>query len=432
MYMLKGFIQINALVNNATGVNALFGEQSTWTLTYTREKGEYVSSAAPGYVLTAVASYRDDTGKLPVTQAITNTVLGVAKWINDYGLSKSSFIVRADFRDDILAQFNSTMGTLNFGNFISNGTYSVPEWVSWTDASISGGNVLKIWFSDTAFAQQYDGFDIVVIPPVTNVDDLFLSANVVQANVNTRTLSDQIDAIQEAKQKNPETVIRTEVYKWVNVNYPGITFDTPWSLLIYGIAGDNVDSVKDAIIDYILANSVHTRDEWTALLPDLFKRTEFLILPRWDKFAIPNLTVQEGIYSPIMNLTECFTFAKAKISAFPDAWIDQHLTIHPSTYRSVALLSISNPTNTNSKYELTDVFSDFINVGTASTDFNRMADDTRAWALLMETLVITAEGMTAFSDLPSGMRRLTRDGMVCVAKVFNNIQYIVAAKLNYF
>lgn len=432
MYMLKGFIQINALVNNATGVNALFGEQSTWTLTYTREKGEYISAAAAGYVLTAAASYRDDTGKLPVTQPIADSVLAVAKWINDYGLSKSTFIVRADFHDDILAQFNSTMGTLNFGSFVSNGTYSVPEWISWTDASIVGANILKIWFSDTAFGQQYDGFEIVVIPPVDDLDDFFLSANVVQTKVNAKTLSEQIDAIQEAKQKHPETVIRTEVYNWVNVNYPGITFGTPWSLLIYGIAGDNVDSIKDAIIDYILENSTHTREEWTAILPDLFKRTEFLILPRWDKFAIPNLTVQEGIYSPIMNPTECIAFAKTKVTAFPAAWIDLHLTIHPSTYRSVALLSISNPTNTNDNFELTDVFSDFINVGTGSTDFNRMEDDTRTWSLLMETLVITAEGMTAFSDLPTGMRRLTRDGLVCVAKVLNNIQYIVAAKINYF
>lgn len=430
MYQLKGFIEILSLVNNTVGATAVFGEQSTWALTYTKEKGEYTSSLAPGYVLTSISSTDSVTGKTPVTQPYVDHVLTVAKWVADYGLSHSSFITRADFHDDLLAQFNTTMGTLNFGELISNGSYSVPTWISWINPLLPT-NILKIWFSDTAFTAQYDGFDIVVIPPLDNIDDMFLPANVVQAKVNLRTISDTIDAIQTAKAKNPETVIRTEIYAYKNVNYPDVTFPTTWSLLIYGIAGDNVDSVKDAIIEHILDNSTHTRDDWTALLPDLFKRTEFIVLPRWDKFAIPDMSVQEGVYSPIMNLKECVTFAKSKITAFTASHIETYLTVHPSTYRSVSLLTIGNPENKDSLFKVSDVFADYIDVGTASTDFNRQAAATRDWSSLMEALVIAAESMTEFSDLPIGMRRLTRDGILYVAKVYLNIQYLVAAKINY-
>jgi hypothetical protein len=432
MYQLKGFIEITSLINNTVGTTAPFGELSTWGLTYTKEKGEYTSVASPGFKLNSISSVDSVTGVIAVTAPYSDHVLQVAKWIADYGLAQTTFITRDDFRDDLLAEFTGEMSSVQFGDMVSNGSYSVPAWISWSNPTMAAGaNQIKIWFANQAFLEQFDEFSIVVIPPLANLDDMFLAANVVRTKIEERTFSQTIDAIQTAKNKNPETVIRNDVFTYSNPTYPGVTVPTSWSLLIYGLAGDNVDSVKDAIITYILANSSHTREEWTVILPDLFKRTEFLILPAWNKYAIPNMSVQEGVYSPIVNIKEAVTFMKTKVASVPAAHIDLYMTIHPCVYRSVALLTISNPDNRDSLFELNDVFPDFIDVGTGSTDFNRMALATREWSSMIENMVIAAEEMTTFNDLPVGMRRLTRDGILYVARVYDNIQYMVAGKINY-
>ena len=52
----------------------------------------------------------------------------------------------------------------------------------------------------------------------------------------------------------------------------------PWSIQRIGIclsgqAGDNIDSVKDRIVEYILENSSNSQSDWEQIMPDLFKRS---------------------------------------------------------------------------------------------------------------------------------------------------------------
>lgn len=430
MYQLKGFVNINFLTNNAVGTISPLGEASTWSKTYTKEQGDYESSANTGYRLISISSIDTDIGLIPVNPNYADHVLTVSRWILEHLTNQPLPISRTTFTEDILAQFNELIFNVSFGPIINSGIYNLPEWISWENIALPD-NSLKVWFSDTAFAEQFDETEIVVIPPLDNLDDFFLNPTVLKSKIDAVTPSAYMDKIQAAKGKMPETVIRTESYPYINPAFLTLTFPTNWTVLIYGIAGDNVNSIKDAIIAYILENSTHTREQWTVLLPDLFKRTEFIVLPRWDKYAIPNKTTQAGIYSPLINNREVVSFSIGKIPEYAINHIEENLFVFNHSYKSITIATVGGIENKDGKFRIDDFFPDYINVSTQSIDFNRMELATQDWVYLLEQMLITAESMTEYSPLPSNMRRLKRGTMLYVVAVYKNIQYLVAAKLNY-
>lgn len=50
--------------------------------------------------------------------------------------------------------------------------------------------------------------------------------------------------------------------------------------------------------------STHTIDEWVKILPELFKHNEFVIIPRWDLYAIPIGVVTAGVHSALLSTYE--------------------------------------------------------------------------------------------------------------------------------
>lgn len=428
-YQLKGFLRVEALINNNVGANSPIGEPSTLSMTYTRERGEYYDAAYPSYGLIGISSVDSLQGKVPVDINYANHVLEVAAFSVDYATGKGATIIDTDFRDDLLVHFGEKMINLNYGELISSGPVSLPSYLSWTNPLLPD-NILKFWFADDAFRQQYDQFEIIVIAPFTNLDDFFLGPNNVKTKIGEIAYADFIDSVQLAKNGDPETAIRVNTYDYKNAAYPAFVFPTNWAVLVYGLAGDNIDAIKDATIAYVLAHSTHTRDEWTAILPDLFRRTEFVLIPRWDHYAIPNMTVQAGIYSPITNLKEGFAFAKAKVPEYTEVHISNSLDVFGVPFRSLSVLSIGNPQNVPEKDSVANLFSDYINSGTSSLDFNRMSLITQGWANIVNEMLIVAEKMTEFSDIPISMRRVKRNNNVYVARVYMNIQYLVLAKIS--
>lgn len=430
MLVLKGFLSIKALTNNTLGVVSALGEASTWSLTYTKERGEYEKPSIPGFRLTSISTSDSILGKVALDTDLADHVLAVSQFMYNFVQGLTPPIDRIDFSDNILAQFNGVISNLNFGPFVTQGATNLPEWVSWKCLTLPD-NEIRIWISDTAFSEQFDESETVVIAPLDNLDDFFLAPTIVNTRISARSLSASMDLVQAAKGKNPETVIRTESYDYKNVSFPGNVFPTNWTVLIYGITGDNPDAIKDSIIEYILAHSTHTRQEWTELLPDLFKRTEFIILPRWDKYAIPNLTTQAGIYSPIESPVEMLAFVKSHIPNYDPAHIDANLQTFSHPYKCINLACIGGPDNRDALSKVTDLFDDFIDVSTASLDFNRMLLATQNWSALIEEMLIVAESVGTYTTIPSNMRRITRSGVMYIVAVYANVQYLVAAKLNY-
>lgn len=433
MQIIKGFVTLDKYIDNVPLSLSKVGELSDYAYTYSKNKGEYNDTAYPDYKLVCFTCLDDITNTEVVVKPTEVTeILSIVKACIDFQVGKIKPIVSIDLYNTLIAAFGTQITGLQLGPIVDGANVSVPAFVSWTSVAIDpkDNNIVKIWLANDAFADQYDNFEIVVIPPIQNVDDFFGSFSAVSNLVKARTLPQLSDLINVASGMNPESFLKFNVFDMINPLNATQKVSCNWTTLIWGRAGDNIDSIKDAIIDYILKHSTHTRAEWGTLFPDLFKRTEFVILPRWDKVAIPNLSNLSALYSSIMDPTECVKFATDNIKLYPKTFIETNVNILPHDYKALMLVVINGQDNVTGKKKITDLFSDYIPVSTSSLEFNRMSVLTRDWLVMIEKLLIGAEiaGTTAIVD--KSLRKTYRDGILYVSAVYDNVNYLVAAKSN--
>lgn len=432
MYVLKGFANHALFANNTPGANSVIGEISNQSLTYSREVGQYTDPIAADVTLISFLSALDGTAQAIATDFKTRT-LTVIEWIYQKALTNGGQMSAAQFLEDILTQFQASAVNFACGQIVVANDQAIPEWVSWKDI---GGqsptdNFVKIWFVDASFAVQYDEYTILVVPPITPLDDFFKTGSMVEAALKARTLPQAMTQAQAAKGGFPETILRAETYTYHDPQNTQRLVPSDWLLLIYGVAGNNIDAIKDALVDYILNNSTHTRDEWMVILPDIFRRTEFVIVPNFGKYSIPQNTVRAGIYSPIISLVNARALLGEYAPDYDSAHIDSHATVQGHVYKSLALPAIGSAENRDNLFQLDDVFPDYIMVASTSTDFNRMSQATQEWSALLSSMLEVAESMGPFTSLPDGMTRLTRNGKLFVVATYDNIHYLVAAKFNF-
>lgn len=432
MDLIKGFVSINQYVSNVAGVVAPLGELSTWSMTYSKERGEYKDNMIPGYSLSTFKSVNDATGTPVVVSPgqVTQILQLVVACVN-YATTNIRPYDSDDFRNTILAAFTGRISSLQFGGFIDNGSLALPAWVAWHSVE-HNNNVIKIWLSDQAFADQYDDYEIVVVPPIDQLDDFFGLFSVVSNTLASRDLNDLSDKIATAKGNHPETYLRILNFNFINSANPTQFHKSDWAVLVYGKSGDNIDAIKDAIVSYVLANSAHTNQQWAVILPDLFKRTEFVFLPRWDLISIPNLSTQAELYSSIINPDECVLFAKANISFYQQAHIDTNVRLLPYDYKAISLVCVNGESNIDGKKELTDIIPDYIPVPSTSTDFNRMQIATRDWILAMDNLLLLAETANENTSMPANIRRIIRNDVLFITTLHDGVNYLVAARINPF
>lgn len=428
MLVLKGFLVHSTLVNNTPNTINPVGELSSQSMTYAREKGFYTHSSAPNITLVSFTAKNNSTS-VALASNFAQHVLTVAKAVFDYSFAANGEIFADELQTSLMTTFVGSTADFALGPIVNDGTRWVPEWVSWRSVGLSGitDNSIKVWLADAAFRGQYDDYEIVVVPPLTNLNAFFGTYSSVVTALGAVTRPQQTARVNTAKGNFPFTSIRTEEYEFINQGSPSQKIKTPWDLLIYGPAGNNVDSIKDAIVEHVLANSSHTLNEWMPLIPDLFRRTEFILIPFWDQYAIPNQTTQEGIYSPDLKPSRAIALMKSMLS-YQDAHIDSHMTVLAHPYKSIMLGVIGGPENKDNVFALREIFSDIIAVPTSSLEYARMSQPTKTFLNHLAQMLVTAENMTAFTSLPEGYTRVTRDGRLYIVVSLNNINYLVAAR----
>lgn len=434
MYVLKGFANHALLANNTPGSTNVIGEISQQSLTYSREVGLYSSvSIAPNIALLSFLSSQDGTAVV-VNPDLRDRTMTILEWIYNLVITESGQMFADQFLEAILVQFQGSADTFACGAIVTDGTHYGPEWVSWQDLGVAPGvpNFIKVWFADASFQSQYDEFQILVDPPITPLDDFFKTGSAVETEVNAVTYVQQIASIQNVRAGVPESLIIAQTFNYNDPADPTHLVPTNWTELIYGLAGNNIDSIKDALAAYILANSTHTQAEWTVIFPDIFKRTEFTLVPDYGTYAIePQTGIQAGIYSPIANLAAANALLTSYATTYPTTHINAHAGNMGHPYKSLSIAMVGSPDNINNWYELSQVFPDLIAVSSTSTDFARMTQATQGFLLILSQLLITAESMGAFTTLPQGITRLTRNNQLYAVASYQNINYLVAAKSNF-
>jgi hypothetical protein len=389
---LKGFVIINSLLSNTAGTISPLGELSTWGMTFTKEPSEYESVTVPGYRLFSLKSFDTNIGAVAAAPALVDQVLGMVAEAYDYVTTHTYPYVNNDFKAALIAAFPAVTG-LTLGNWIQVGP-------------------------------------IEIIPPMDNLNDFFLPRATVKNLLDQVTVQSRIDLLQQAKQRHPETYLRSYAFTCYDPNTNLPIVGTNWYVLVYGQAGDNLDLIKGAIVEYLLANSTHTQGDWILVFPDLIQVKEFVVLPRWDLYAIPDLPIQTGVYSSVANPQEVITFATDYISFYPSNYTPNHIRVVPFAYREVNLLIVKGYNNNPTTESFMALFEDYLPVPTSSLDFNRMTQTTRDWVLGITDALAVAEVITPSTLDITTLSTVTRDGKLYVVWTYQNIDYLIAAKSN--
>lgn len=428
MYSLKGFVEFAGFAINTPGQVAKIGELSSIARTYAKEKGIYQDAVNKDIEITSFLSQIDEVNsEMPV--GIKADVFAIVNWIYGQMIAATNTQDRAVLIAALANTFQDKIEQIDCGSIVTDGSNYIPDWISWK--FIGQESYVRLWFADDSFRTQYDEFEIVVIPALANLDQFFLTADEVKVRLEAMTTSKMVDRMQQAKNDYPETIFKVETFNYIAPGNPDYKVPSRWGVLIYGIAGDNIDAIKNALTEYILAHSTHSRDEWVEILPDLFKRTELIFCPLWNQYGIPNRRLESGIYSPLIKLAPTIWITKQAATGYPEPHVENYITFMGHPYKSLALSVIGGPENREGKFYFTDFYSDYISVSTSSVDFNRMSPETQEIATMLADMIYQAESMGKYTVLPFGMSRLIRNGILYVVKTMNNIQFLVVAKSNF-
>lgn len=450
MYNLKGFIRYSDLISNVNGVVSTFGEMSPLALSYAKEKGYYTQPGVNGIELVSMSGLLTVglvTSKAPSPAEVSELSILVAQWVHDNAENSSLFVevdgqypaymaaLTAHFTGVGFTHFdfaNLTMGPILTMEIESAADKRMPAWLAWSmtynESSTEYPGVCKIWFSDVAFRNEFPEYEIVVVPPIENLDDFFLALAPVTALIDAYTRPLMMEKIAEAIGIHPPTLVKTYMYDWYDNLDPPNILPTPWTVVIYGMAGDNYDLIVEAIRQYILDNSTHTQSEWEEVFPDIFKTTEFIITPMWNRYSIPNMTLQAGVYSPMVNFNQDIDEVLLTMAPMPEPHVRLHIMSGLFMYKSLSFYVCGSQNNRDNLFDFTDVFPDYVAVSTDSLDFGKMSAKTQAWVIFILDLVKKAEEMTSSSSIPFNATRIVRGGIMYIAAFYDNIQYLITAK----
>jgi hypothetical protein len=442
MYSSKSFANIGAFLSNVPGTNSPIGELTTYAETFSREVGVYQDASQPGYTIYNFTSVNDGNdgpaaGKVAVDSTLVTKMVGLINYITNQ-ITGTVGQIDADQLLTLVVAYGATVGldTISLGPVVQHDQYWAPDWVSFQSQSLTTGgatptlipNLNTIWISIGAFVSEYDDYEIVVVPPIDNLDLFFGTGASVVNMVQAISTPQIISRMQTYSNGQPPTISRDDQYLYINPLNTAQTVEVDWPVLIYGPAGDNIDAIKDTLITYILAHSQHSRADWTTIFPDIFKRTEFIIAPHWQNYAIPNRTQANGVYSPIQNYNAGKNYLKQIAPAYDTTFVDTHANVLSHPYNSLLLSTVGSVDNRGGMFEIGQVFSDYIDVASTSLDFNRMTPLTQGFALMLSNMLVIAETMNENTTLPQGLMKVTRNGILYLVQAYNNIQYLVATK----
>lgn len=423
---IKGFARLFNFTNNEIGEDCTFGEVNDYMMTFSKNIGQYSSSNYPNVELLTFSALNDTNQESLVDDTTKEYLLKVIDIISQGVLSKSIGNNVQSVKTLLLTSLGNEFQLLSIGKIINYGDYYCPTYI---DFKYLGSDLTTtmLWFGQDAFIQQYEDYEHIVVPGISEIDKLFGDAGDVKQALDAITPLLMNEKEREVIGQRPETSTVSHQYMVYGLDKKQIGF-TYFSIVIYGQYGINTDLERETLIDYILKHSNHTREEWEIVLPDLFVKTEFRLFPTWNKTGLPNNGVSGAMYRSAIKINDAKKILSKYCSDFSDAHLNKYGCINTGSYKSIMIVSVGHPDNRHKIYSLDEQWPYYGNIRTTSEDYGRYDEDTKKFLDALLTMFNIAENMDSMVTLPRNFTKIKRDDLVYVSHTLNNIQYIMLSK----
>uniref|UniRef100_A0AB39CD46 Virion structural protein n=1 Tax=Pseudomonas phage RVTF4 TaxID=3236931 RepID=A0AB39CD46_9VIRU len=430
MYNLKGFVGFPSMVSNVPDQTAKIGEISKDSLTYAKDVTFHTGASVPNTAFLSFHSVKDAT-VVDVDPSTKDLVLKLSKYLLDQAVTGAIGNDPQVVRQLVLAEFGSLLKTFSTGKMVTNNEIWMPEYVVFEMSQYGETNRVQLWYVDESFRGQYDEYFIEVVHPIVPYDDFFKDPLEVIEMLKAYNLDEKLEEAQAKRDQYPYTNLRSLSYDYVNPRNPSIRYPARWLALLYGVAADNQDFINDKIVEELLTNSTHSREEWEQILPDLFKKTEFIITPFWHNYSVPAGILGSGFYSPTIDPRKELPLLQrtARGPGYTNAWVTNQYETSVNAYKSLAFGVVGNPQNREGVVRFSKKFPDYMVVMNNTNDFNRVDPlTTGEWMVLFSRLLKVAETMDRYTSVPLGISRMVRDGVVYASAMFQRVNYLVVTK----
>ncbi len=442
MYILKGFMSMPSLAADGKNVIAEFGEFSTYCQTFTRDMRNYAISAQPDVELFVLKCIDELESRVNPSSGFRSTLLAFGQWVYNQLIAgaippdrnKPAFI------QSIQTQF-PTMSTIAIGEILESATIAgrnCPDYVQFRMLDGTNQYQVTLWFADDSFRSQYDEYEIFIVPPILDVNQLINSKVNVVPLIQEQTPDLIIDRIQAITGDLPYTSLYSYKLTWHDPNDFNAVYPTVWTAVIYGAAGHDIEAVQEKI--RVLLDAESDYEHWNQIYPDLYAETEFSFFPMWADLALQSNAQQVGIYSSLVGNKKSRDVAKTFLPAgytqsgvSVDGYLDQHLFNGVAFYRTLSFTTVGNPNNKDGILDFQQLFPDInFNLDTLSNDFGRMTLESQELSRKFNAALDVARNFKPSDVLPVGYTRMIRRGMYFISFNYMDYNYVILTKYSYY
>ncbi len=442
MYILKGFMSMPSLAADGKNEIAEFGEFSTYCQTFTRDMRNYAISAQPDVELFVLKSIDELESRTNPSAGFRSILLGFGQWVFNQLIAGSIPPDRNKpaFIQSIQTQF-PTMSAISIGAILESTKVAgrnCPDYVQFKMLDGTNQYQVTLWFADESFREQYDEYEIFVVPPVPDINQLINDKVNVVPLIQGQTADLIINRVQEITGDLPHTALYSYKLTWHDPNDFNAVYPTAWTAIIYGAAGYDNEAIKEKIRDYIEEHSDY--EHWNQIYPDLYAETEFSFFPLWADLALQSNAQQVGIYSSLVgnkksrDVTKTFLPSGYSQAGVPvDTYLDAHLFNGVAFYRTLSFTSVGNPNNKNAIRDVQQLYPDInFNLDTLSNDFGRMTLESQELSRKFNAALNVAREFKPSDVLAVGYTRMVRRGMHFIAFNYLDYNYIILTKYSFY
>lgn len=432
-YQLHAFMTIHSMIDNTRFQDSPLGELSDIGRTYALDKSYHTDPNYPDVRLVGFRSKTDDVNS-DVPFDVSDLSIKLGAWLKRQADMKALSQEEVVVRQAILAEFRNRIKSVVLGKMVTVQDKYLPSFVEFEmeTTNESDSKTVKIWFSDSAFKQQYPYYDIIVIPPVDNLDSFFqdyLSVRRLRNNLDLPAIDARATRL---KDKSPYTKRASYSYDWIDPTDNSLTVDVPWTILIYGGIGENIELIKEAIVNHIMANTTHTREEWERIFPDLFSPNEYVIVPHWTEESVPGFRSIGSFYRPYIEYHRVYPLFIEAVPSYAKATTTERLTALPTLYKSLLLFVCGHEKNRIIPPKFSDSYPSYALIASRTEDFNRLDIKHQEFHLMLNGLLKMAEEFNENDEITDNRyTKVTRDGVTYISTVLHKAQWLCVTKSNY-